>query len=244
MGYLRELIALEARYKRCRAAWRTHLDNTQRVIIEAINSTRQRDKAVVLGAGILSDLPIKTLSDSFQIVELVDVCFLRQTRKYVRPYSNTILRTCDITDIAQSLYDWAQQDTNVAATPAPGIPDNFDLKNTDLLISANVVSQLPLIPIDFLRLHASHIEDESITAFARKIIENHVALLRSSSGTVCLITETERQFCNGDRVLETEDPLFGYPLNMDGDLWMWDLAPRGEESTEYAIRNRIVGTYW
>lgn len=244
MGYLRELIALGARARRCQAAWAPHLAATKETIIDAINSTQQREKAVVLGAGILSDIPLKTLSDSFRSVELIDICFLRQTRKAVRPYSNLTLHTYDITGIARALYDWTRTDLDTAPLPGPGLPDIQELANADLVISANVVSQLPLIPLDVLRKHKPDVEETVVTAFARKMIESHIALLRSLSATVCLVTETKREYCDGDQVLETEDPLFGYLLNAVGKEWEWDLAPPDEVSADYAIRNHVIGLHW
>ncbi len=61
MGYLKELIAMDARHRRCREAWVSHLEACKNVILDAaLDVTRgvPRRKAVVLGSGLLLDIPI------------------------------------------------------------------------------------------------------------------------------------------------------------------------------------------
>lgn len=236
MGYLKELIATEARYKRCRTAWHPHLEKTKSVIRDAIDVTAGRAKAVVLGAGILSDIPIHALTKSFDQVVLIDVCFLKQTRKGLREFTNIELLNHDITGIAEAVY--------AGAVPDPRLPNELSLSDADLVISANILSQLPLIPTDYLQKVISTPTEEILLEFSHGIVANHLALLETCPGTVCLISEVERQFFDGDHIIKTEDLLHGYELQMHGTEWLWDLAPKGEVSKDYAIRNRVVGGYW
>ena len=243
MGYLKELIALEARFQRCQMAWEAHLEQTKSVITDAVNATSHRNKVVVLGCGILSDIPIKTLSESFETVVLVDVCFLEQTRKNARPYTNIEWRECDITGVAHPLYAWATKSPDTDDVPVPSIPRGLSLDDADLVISANILSQLPLIPTAFLRKTPTRLREDTLSKFSRDIVQSHLAFLETCPGTVCLITEIERQFRDGADILETEDPLWGYRLEYEGAEWVWDLAPRGEASPKYEIRNRVIGSY-
>jgi len=208
MGYLHELIAMEGRYHRCRTAWRSHLEQTKSVIKDAIRQTVGSEKAIVLGAGILSDIPLHALSTHFRTVELVDICFLNVTKKQAQQYSNVNLRTADITGLAANLH------TN-AEIPAPSIRDDPDLTEADLLISANILSQLPVIPVLYLQKKNPELEQVELTAFERHIIENHIELLNRCPGTTCLVTEIEREFLDDDRVIKTEDLLSGVELGLD-----------------------------
>ncbi len=244
MGYLTELIALEARFQRCQTAWQPHLDQTKSVITDAISATERREKAVVLGAGILSDIPIKTLSESFEAVALVDVCFLRQTRKLAKPYANIEWLDCDITGIAAPSYTWAPKSADTDKLPLPSIPSNLLLDDADLVISANILSQLPLIPTAFVRKTNAALSEDTLSRFSQDIVKNHMAFLATCPGTVCLVTEIERQVCDRSNVIETEDPLFGVDLKIDGPEWFWDLAPKGEMSKNLTVRNRVIGSYW
>src|SRR4051794_1867981 len=73
MGYLGELLGIKARYARCRAAWEPHLQNTRTIITRAAAKCAQRRKAVVLGSGLLLDVPLAELAGAFREVILVDV---------------------------------------------------------------------------------------------------------------------------------------------------------------------------
>lgn len=244
MGYLKELIALEARYQRCQSAWQPHLDHTKSVIIEAVNATEQRKKVVVLGAGILSDIPIKTLSERFETVVLVDVCFLKKTRTQTKAYTNIEWHEYDITGVAAPIFAWAQAGHGADKLPEPTLPDGIDLKNADLVISANILSQLPLIPLAFIENTDATLSEDTLIRLCLNILANHILYLQTCQGMVCLISEIERQFSADGRIIEAEDPLWGYDLKRGGKDWLWDLAPLGEISKDFAVCNRVTGAYW
>ena len=236
MGYLRELIATEARHRRCQEAWRPHLDNTKAVIVDSINATVRRRKAVVLGAGILSDIPIDQLSEAFERVHLIDVCFLRRTRRALKPFPNVTCHEADVTGTAHLIQD--------DPLPVPGIVTSLGLADADLVVSANVLAQLPLIPIDHARRQNRAVSADAIARFARDIVIRHLDLLATCAGTVCLITEVERRLLDEtDALVETEDPLWGVPLAREGKDWLWDLAPRGEVARDLHIQNRVIGSF-
>jgi len=233
MGYLKELIATEARYRRCRAAWMPHLDRTKAAIEDAAHASDGRKKVIVLGAGILSDIPLQFLAERFETVELVDLCFLRRTRRANRHLTNIMWRTADFTGIAEQVAK--------GAAPKPPFPLQVDLTDPDLVISANVLSQLPLVPLDFLRRNNPAVDEASLEQLGANIVRHHLAHLQTSPGVICLITEVERIFHDGDQKTATEDPLFGVVPKIEGEEWFWDLAPLGEIRDDFVIRNRVQG---
>ena len=244
MGYLTELIATEARFRRCSTAWQPHLDQTRAVISDAIAASGGHRKAIVLGAGILSDIPIDALCATFETVQLVDVCFLNRTRRSLRHHGNIDWQTCDITGIAEPLHAWLKRGQHADALPAPSIPGDIAIGDADLIVSANLVSQLPLLPVAWLRKAKTRIEDEAVFRFAQQIVKCHFEMLSSFSGTICLVSEIQRQICDGARILETEDPLWGIAPGIDGREWVWETAPRPEIARNYDVRNRVKGAYW
>lgn len=244
MGYLTELIALEARFRRCRSHWQPHLERTRAVITEAVRATEGRDKVVVLGCGILSDIPIGLLCDSFATVQLVDVCFLGQTRKAVRPYPNIHWQTSDITGLARPLDDWLRSGEDANMLPTPAGPGDFPLSGADLVISANVLSQLPLLPLEYLQKKRPQLDEATLFDFAGGIVKRHIEFLETATGSVCLISEIERQLSDGQQVTETEDPLFGVTLDRPGEEWFWEMAPMRETASDRAIINRVKGSVW
>lgn len=62
LGYVRQSGLLHARSRRCRAAWAPHLENARGIVAAAAEATRGRRHAVVLGSGLLDDIPLAILS--------------------------------------------------------------------------------------------------------------------------------------------------------------------------------------
>jgi len=225
MGYLRELIAIRERHRRCRTAWRIHLAASRALIPEAIESCSGRERVVVLGSGLLLDIPLAELAGRFDTVVLIDICHLRTTRRKAARFANVELEEADVSGIAEALGSRRLNDR--APLPEPE-PDAGPLSGADLVISANLLSQLPLVPLDHLEVIAPELSKAERDRFARSVIDHHLALLQAQSATVCLITETMRSISDGENLIEKIDPLFGATLFYEGREWWWDMAPRPE----------------
>ena len=91
MGHVHELRQLAARATRCCAAWRPHLERSRSLILEAADRCVRNDKALIVGSGLLFDIPITELTRRLREVVLVDILHLWQVRRAVRSYSNVRL---------------------------------------------------------------------------------------------------------------------------------------------------------
>jgi len=213
MGYLREIISMEARYKRCHSDWQPHLDHCQQVIRHAIQSTPRSGTAIILGSGLLLDVPLKLLAEHFDQVLLVDVVHLRPVRKAVRRYRNVRLIEADVTGVIEPLHRGSE-------VPRP----SFDPSHHDAVftVSLNLLSQLSLLPVEFAKRRGLIPQDD--TRFAKTITAHHLDFLRNLTGKVCLITETER-LVNG---VFNNDPLYGISLPQPDKTWHWNIAPHPE----------------
>jgi len=236
MGYLKELIATEARLRRNRATWQPHHERSRAAIVGASGRVERKGLAVVFGAGMLADIPLAELAGTFAKVRLVDVCFLRATRRAAAGFDNVEIVTCDIAGVVEAVL--------AGEMPESGPPPGITLSDADLAISANVLSQLPLVPLDYLRRTRPDIDDADLETFAEGIIRSHIALLETCPGTVCLITEVEREVRDGERLIEAVDPLRGVLPDRAGDEWVWDIAPRPEVAPDYDVRNRVRAMVW
>ncbi len=81
MGYLNEAIEMRGRSRYNTAAWQPHLDNTCRFILSSAEKCRNRNKAVILGSGLLLDVPLAELHRCSTEVILLDVVCLPDDRK-------------------------------------------------------------------------------------------------------------------------------------------------------------------
>ena len=238
MGYLRELIAIEARHGRCGQAWAPHLAYCRRLILKAAEGVG-RGRATVLGSGWLLDVPVDELADMFDEVVLVDVFHMPSVAKRVAGRANVRLSADDVTGLIRATYRHVIEG-KTGPLPPP-VADAGLLAGSDFVVSANVLTQLPLMPMAWVREKGRGYDEEETKVFARRIVEHHLDLLAALPGRVCLLTETERLVVAGREVLHRIDPLFGAAFPYRGRRWTWDIAPRPELSSRYDLRFRMTG---
>ena len=233
LGYLQESIGIEARYRRHRDAWEPHLAASRALMVRAAEACGHHRRAVVLGSGALFDVPIGELAARFGHVELVDMVHPRRARRLTRAYSNVSLRDADITGIAARL---AAGGRPPHAGPPIALADD-----TDLVISANVLSQLAVLPCAWLTRRC-RINETQRQSLAQELLDAHLDWLSGLPARVCLVTETERVYYDPqDRRVKGWDALHGIALPPPEAVWDWDIAPDGETAKGFTHRNTIHG---
>ncbi len=239
MGYLKELIAIQARHRRCQAAWAPHLERCMNVIGDAASGVG-KGRVVVLGSGLLLDVPLEELARIFDDVALVDIFHMPEVEERIRGLANVRLVTEDLSGVVEPLFRHISEG-RTGSLPPPRV-DAGPLAGADLVVSANLLTQLPLPPLGLVREKASSYGEEETRAFARRIIDHHLDLLTSLPGRVALLTETERVISDGDEILQSIDPLFGATLPaVKMKRWTWDIALRPEITRHIDLRFRMAG---
>ncbi len=238
LGYLRDSVWLMSRARRCRRAWAPHLEASRAVMRAAIAATERGDTAVVLGSGLLLDVPLADLAARFRRVVLVDAVHLRPARRAIRAFANVETLTSDLSG-AMALMTGAARDLQPCLPPVCAEP------GTGLVISANLLSQLPIRPVE--RLEASRRPLGAWTpddgdAFGRRIVEGHLEALARVRARVCLVTDIdETEEDRQGRVHARHDLLYGVRLGSPERDWTWELAPFGETARNRRLIHRVVG---
>ncbi len=239
MGYASELAALGRRSRRCASAWRTHLDNSREVMLEAAGRCPAGGKALIVGSGLLLDIPLAELAGRFREVVLADIAHVRRVRRAAGRFANVRLRRVDVTGVVSEVYRRGRARRG-GALPQHR-PDAFLDEGFDLTVSANVLSQLPVIPNGYAARRIRDLPGAAIEAFSRALVLNHLTWLARFEGVVCLITDLERWYCHGSRVVEREPSLWGIELPPGAREWVWDIAPRPDMDSRFDIRHRVAG---
>ena len=233
LGFPRELVSIISRHGRCRKAWTPHLERSRQMVRQAIERTPLRRRAVVLGAGLGYDLPLAELAARFEQVLLVDLVHGPGMRLASWRNRRVRLITHDVTECLEDLVAGRFE----VAEPARFLGD----PTVDLVVSLNIVSQLPTLPGHFLE-GAGGRGEPAADAIGRALVEAHFRYLGKFSGTVCLIADIEREILAPDgSTVETLSALREATIPWAGETWTWDIAPLGEEDPGYAIRNRVIG---
>jgi hypothetical protein len=228
MDYLYEAIAMRRRYQRNRTDWQPHLEQTHRTILSAAEKTRTRDKVVILGSGPLLDVPLHELAAMFHEVVLVDIVFLPEVYKRIKPYANVRLVQHDVTNMAQRLYENLRSGQTELPLAAPAVPDIDN--NTGLVISLNILSQLWVMPRAYALKKLRGLEEENVDDWCNQITGSHYAFLQQLTCPVCLIGDHE--FVKRDRegrIVSQGSTIAGLALPDPEDSWTWNIVPLGEK---------------
>ncbi len=242
MGYLREAIAIEARRRRCSQHWAGHLENTKSAVCRAIQLCGKKRKVVVLGSGPLLDLPVEVLAAAFEEVVLVDIVHLLSATRTVRRYGNVRLVSADITGIARKLFHAAQTGESDLPEPAALFPGRDN--KTDLVISLNILSQLPVIPKEYALKKLPWINEAVLEAWGQRIMANHYDSLRGLPCSVCLITDYAVIVRDEKGGAGEQSPTLGdIRLPWTGESWTWDITPRGEASRLFSEHREVAAVF-
>ncbi|WP_132254446.1 hypothetical protein [Methylobacterium segetis] len=229
LGYVRESVSLYSRSRRCHTAWRPHLEATRAAIREAMAGLSRRQTVVVLGSGLLDDIPLATLAESFAQVRLVDAVHLWPARRAAGRYRNAERVTRDLGGSAALLLR-GETDLHDAVTPLCSAPD------VDLVISANLLSQVPILPLDWYDERGWPEPPD----LGRRLVSAHLDALGRTKARVCLVTDTvEIELDREDRETDRLDLVHGVALPPPDRCWDWDLAPFGESSADRRLIHRV-----
>jgi hypothetical protein len=241
MEYLYQAIALRGRYQRRSAAWQPHLDNTKAFILSSVERSRTRDKVIVLGSGLLLDVPIESLVEKFREVVLVDVVHLPEVHRRIKQYKNVQLIQGDITNVAEKLFKSIQHGMNELPLSEPIIPE-IDA-STSLVISLNILSQLAAVPQDYVQKKRPEISQEQLDVWCDQIREAHYQQLTTLLCEVCLIADHEYVYKDkSGTVIEQGSTVGKVMLPKPDTSWWWEIAPFGEASKEYS-KELFVGAW-
>lgn len=236
LGYITSGARVRGRYLRCELAWAPHLIRTRGVIEEAIRRCPQRRKVVLLGAGLLHDIPLKELSREFEEVVLVDIVHPWHCRRAVRKFRNVKLVTHDVTEVIDDVHRCLHE-------PLAGLPTSrpqqfVDDPRLDLTISVNLLSQLPVIPDRLLTTARS---EEVARTFGRHLVEAHLDYLKRLPGMTTLITDVAAKKISlaGD-VVDQWGILYGTELPPPDESWQWCLAPSPEQEVGFNFVREVV----
>ena len=217
MGFLASSLQVQARYRRCRRAWEPHLAQTRRVILQAADSCVERRTAVIMGAGLLHDIPLRELSATFREVILVDIVFPWASRIAASRFKNVRCIEADATETIQAL-------SRNGPLPRSQPTRFLDEPTLDFTVSVNLLSQLPVIPKRYLRR-----EGADVNEWAHHLQAAHLDYLRKLPGRVAIVTDTGGMHRDRSGAIVHEwDNLHGLAMPAPSAMWEWNLAPAPE----------------
>jgi hypothetical protein len=228
-GYLRDSVALWSRARRRREDWRPHEERCHAVVRRAMADLPRRRTVVVLGSGLVRDVPLPDLLDGFERVVLVDAVHLHPVRKAMADHGKVTLVEADLSGVL----GWIDGRASRREDPLAPWRDAGDV---DLVISANLASQLPFA-VDRRLERARSAPPGCPADLGERLPGLHLADLASLTCRVCLLTDVAMDEIAPDgTIVESTDLFYGATLPPPEESWDWLVAPRGEIHR----RNRFV----
>lgn len=235
LGLLREHEDIARRHERVRTALAPHLAASRAAILEAAQDCTQRERVLVIGAGDCLDVPVAELVEIFREVVLADVVVSRTARRWARQRRGRV-RAINW-DASGALATLAARRERITAGEAPEIFAQADPGAPpggppDLIVSANCISQLGLVPGHSLPAMAG---DQALPErCARAAAKRHLAWLQAQPGAKVLLADAARLDIGPDgRQLKKETLHERFGLPKPQRTWRWDLAPIPEWSREF-----------
>ncbi|TCU18989.1 hypothetical protein [Rhizobium sullae] len=231
--FIRYSINLWSRARRCSREWATHEENSRTAILSAMDGLRQRRTAVVLGSGLLRDVPIGALSKSFDTVVLVDLLHVASVRLWLhaKGYRNVRLIERDL-----SGYDEVAAGQNAE-------PLGFlrTVPYLDFVVSANLLSQIGRgVKRRIEAEQPNGMPDDTVA----RLLGAHLSGLAALPCRTCLLTDVSYAVIDRNgKTHEEADLLHRIAPPAARASWSWPVAPLGEESADYQIIHKVIAAY-
>lgn len=239
-GFLYSSISLRHRYHRQKKSWLPHLKNCQDLFLETAKSLPQRKSVVVMGSAHLHEIPLHLLMDTFEQVTLVDVIHPLKHHLQAKRYSRLKLVTMDLTNALDKLHELnSLEDLNSLAKQLAG--EKLFHFEADLIVSANLMSQLALLPLDAVEKKIKRpLELTEKDVICTQFAETHLKNLSACKGTKLIYSDREVIYRDkSNEIMYTGH----YPVSFAGykklKEWHWMLAPLKEASKDYSIEMKI-----
>jgi hypothetical protein len=231
--FIRSSVNLWSRARRCSRDWAEHEQKSRTAMLAATEGMRQTRTAVVLGSGLLRDVPIAELAKRFDTVVLVDLVHIAPVRLRLKAkaYRNVRLIERDL-----SGYD----ELASGQDPEP-LAFLRSVPYLDLVISANLLSQIGRGVKRRLSTEAGLGMPEDTAA---RLIAAHIDGLQALPCRSCLVTDISYAVIDRNGVTREEaDLLCGVEAPDAKASWTWPVAPIGEESRDYQIVHKVIAVY-
>lgn len=229
---LKYSVNLWSRAGRCAKAWAPHERLCAEEIGKAVAGLRQRRTCVVLGSGLLRDVPIRELSRAFDTVLLFDLVHLASVRLWLALNGLKTVRC-----ISRDLSGFSALERGEPVEPLAFLQT---IPYLDLVISANLLSQIGVGTQKRIEREAR--VDLPGDAVAR-LLQAHVDGLKALTPPALLLTDIRFTIVNKAGAAEDRvDLMQGVALPEPSASWDWPVAPLGEISKTYGLTHRVIAT--
>ena len=240
MKYISDQRGIINRYYEESKGWNEHLQNSRSFILEKIRQHRP-EKVIIMGSGWLLDVPLEELLAACSRVYLADIHHPVQVQHKMKKIENVRLISADISGgavrqvhqlVKQFRKEKVKQSLDTIAL------HSLELPEADYCVSLNLLNQLDMMLVDYIKRYISYTEDE-LTGFRKRIQQHHLSFLRP--GFSCLITDVKEIIMNRRKQVKQEKSLIHIelPEGRKTKSWIWKFD-RKEYNPGYDTHLEII----
>ena len=203
--------------------WQNHLNNCRNYILKAVDIVKPK-KVTVLGSGWLLDFPLKEIVEMNIHVTLIDIVHPPDVIKQISSLKNVELIEEDVT--GGLVHEIWKKTVSVPIFRKLRTYDDLKIPRfrfTDdpgLVISLNILSQLDVLPLKFLK-KKSKCDESQCAGFKAEIQRKHIECLFKYNSV--LITDTEEVFFKkSGESFTVKTVLTDIPKGSYMEDWTWD----------------------
>lgn len=202
---------------------------------------------MVLGSGLLLDVPLAELAARFRRLYLVDMVHLPLVRCQVAAYPGVSLVELDVTGTAAGLHGLLRQRRPVSLAELDALfarsPAFPELESADWVASVNLFSQLPLLPLEAASRLCPEAAEPDWLRWQNQILMQHLLWLRPRRA--CLLADAVQILQQGGGGQEIMDysPWLA-ELGPPAASWSWLLADEGESGDGSRTEHRVQAWNW
>jgi hypothetical protein len=225
-GYLYQSIALSHRARRCQTYWEPHLVRAKEMLRQA--TLEHKGHVAVLGSGLLLETPLDLLRQRFSKVTLIDVVHTKDVREKIAVFNANASVPPHEGGIGHISIELIEMDLN-RSTPSGRF---------DFVVSANLLSQLPLVPTQQMRRKGAG--ESALLKTADELQTRHMQMIKELAPHGLLFTDFEVHIRDreGD-IIETGETVSKRLDIFWEKTWDWNLAPAPELSSEYSVQLKV-----
>lgn len=208
--------------------WGVHAERCKKFIVSALHDIKPQSVAI-MGSGWLLDVPLDALLAQCQRVVLMDIVHPRQIAHQHGNNPKIEMLYTDVTGLSPYLISTSRKQLTHSAICKHIDAHRIDLQPYDMVVSLNLLSQLPEGVAQHLHKRAT-LSEAQHTDIARRIQQAHVDML--PKGKSLLISDVEEEFLDEDHRLIGSNPtvLIDLPQSPQAQRWDWVF------DTHYAYR--------
>lgn len=202
---------------------------------------------MVLGSGLLLDVPLAELAARFRYLYLVDMVHLPQVRRLAAAFPGVSLLELDVSGTAAELWALGRRQWPVGRDELDALfarPAALSaLESADWVASVNLFSQLPLLPLEAASRLCPAAGETDLLRWQQQILVRHLDWLRQRPA--CLLADAVQilRRANGGREVMDYSPWLG-ALGPPGAAWSWLLADEAESGDGSRVEHEVRAWCW